>query len=60
MPILNKQGRLGEKTGKGFYAYTDRKPKPDPAVKAILLQSQQAAGFSEVCLLIAARPIFLM
>lgn len=51
IPLLNEAGRLGEKTGSGFYKYTNRKQAPDPAVKEILYNSRAAAGLSQACIL---------
>lgn len=47
IPLLNEAGRLGEKTGSGFYKYANRKPVPDPALKEILDKSRAAGGFTE-------------
>lgn len=49
IPLLNKAGRLGEKTGKGLYKYDKRKQIPDPdGVQPILQESQQKARLGEV------------
>lgn len=47
IPLLNEAGRLGEKTGSGFYKYTNRKQTPDPALKDILDKSRAAADLSK-------------
>jgi len=42
---LCEMGRLGQKTGKGWYAYgADRKPVPDPEVVALIERAAAAAG----------------
>jgi 3-hydroxyacyl-CoA dehydrogenase len=43
--ILVEMNRLGQKTGKGWYTYTeDRKPMPDPEVVALIERTATAAG----------------
>jgi 3-hydroxyacyl-CoA dehydrogenase len=43
--ILVEMGRLGQKTGRGWYTYTeDRKPTPDPDVVALIERTTAAAG----------------
>ena len=49
--LLNEAGRLGEKTGSGFYKYTNRKQAPDPALKEILDKSRSAADLSQARIL---------
>lgn len=49
IPLLNEAGRLGEKTGSGFYKYANRKQQPDPeGIKGIVAESQKRAGLQEV------------
>ncbi len=44
---LYEMGRLGQKTGKGWYKYEDgRTPIRDPEVEAMIAQTAQAAGVS--------------
>lgn len=40
LPAMVEAGRLGQKSGSGFYAYTDKKKKgvPDPTVEPLLKQ----------------------
>ena len=44
---LVERGRLGQKTGSGFFRYRpgDRTPRPDPEVAGIVLEESRAAGF---------------
>jgi 3-hydroxyacyl-CoA dehydrogenase len=45
LPILCAQGRLGQKTGKGWSRYDEnRKPSPDPEVAALIESTASAAG----------------
>lgn len=43
-----EQGRFGQKTGTGYYAYAegDRTPRPDPAVEAIIVETSKALGIT--------------
>lgn len=41
---LCEAGRLGRKTGSGWYNYASGKAEPDPAVDAIIANERQAAG----------------
>lgn len=41
---LCEAGRLGRKTGAGWYSYSDGAAKPEPAVDAIIAQERDAAG----------------
>lgn len=52
MPVvldkLVAQGRLGQKTGAGWFRYYDtRKPTPDPEVEALIVQSAAAEGIPQ-------------
>ena len=42
-----EMGRLGQKSGAGFYRYAanDRTPQPDPEIEALILEHSQAEGF---------------
>lgn len=45
LPQLCSQGRLGQKTGKGWSQYDEnRKPFPDPQVQALIETTARAAG----------------
>ena len=45
---LVEAGRLGQKTGKGWYVYgDDRKPKPDPAVVDLIRAKARDAGIPQ-------------
>jgi 3-hydroxyacyl-CoA dehydrogenase len=41
---LCEAGRLGRKTGRGWYDYASGKPVPDPAVAAIVAEARAARG----------------
>jgi 3-hydroxyacyl-CoA dehydrogenase len=41
---LCEQGRLGQKTGRGWYAYSDGKRQPDPDVEALVRAQAAASG----------------
>jgi 3-hydroxyacyl-CoA dehydrogenase len=45
---LCEAGRLGQKTGKGYYAYGDggRTPSPDPEVEALIVAASARAGIA--------------
>lgn len=44
---LHAMGRLGQKTGKGWYTYgDDRKPVPDPEIEALIRATASAAGIA--------------
>lgn len=45
---LCEAGRLGRKTGSGWYDYTTRKAQPDPEVSRIIAAEQAAAGITPV------------
>ncbi len=42
-----EMGRLGQKSGAGFYRYAsgDRTPQPDPEIEALVLEHSQQEGF---------------
>lgn len=45
---LVELGRLGQKSGAGWYAYTNgRSPKPDPAVADVIRQHAEARGIAQ-------------
>ncbi|MCW4115458.1 FAD-dependent oxidoreductase [Aurantimonas sp. MSK8Z-1] len=44
--LLCEAGRLGQKTGAGWYAYEGGKRRPDPAVEALIAEDAAAAGRS--------------
>jgi len=47
-PQLHAMGRLGQKTGKGWYTYgEDRKPVPDEDVEALIRATAQRAGIPQ-------------
>jgi 3-hydroxyacyl-CoA dehydrogenase len=47
-PRLHAMGRLGQKTGKGWYTYgEDRKPVPDAEVEALVRSTAEAAGIPQ-------------
>lgn len=48
IPLMNKAGRLGEKTGSGFYLHKARKALPDPAVQEVLAAARAASGLEKV------------
>jgi 3-hydroxyacyl-CoA dehydrogenase len=44
---LYHMGRLGQKTGKGWYVYDEnRQPKPDPEVEALIESTAREAGIA--------------
>ncbi len=44
---LHAMGRLGQKTGRGWYTYgDDRKPVPDPEIDALIRSTASAAGIA--------------
>jgi 3-hydroxyacyl-CoA dehydrogenase len=43
---LCEAGRLGRKTGAGWYSYASGKPEPDPAVEALIAEARKAAGIT--------------
>lgn len=45
---MNKAGRLGEKTGSGFYLHKARKAVPDPGVQEVLAAARAASGLDKV------------
>jgi 3-hydroxyacyl-CoA dehydrogenase/enoyl-CoA hydratase/3-hydroxybutyryl-CoA epimerase/3-hydroxyacyl-CoA dehydrogenase/enoyl-CoA hydratase/3-hydroxybutyryl-CoA epimerase/enoyl-CoA isomerase len=44
VPAMVKQGRLGQKSGRGFYRYTDKRgrPQPDPDLEPVLATYRRA------------------
>lgn len=47
-PRLHAMGRLGQKTGRGWYIYgDDRKPVPDPEIETLIRATAQAAGIPQ-------------
>lgn len=45
--LICEQGRFGQKTGAGFYRYEGgRKPVPDPAIEALIVQASKDAGIT--------------
>jgi 3-hydroxyacyl-CoA dehydrogenase/enoyl-CoA hydratase/3-hydroxybutyryl-CoA epimerase/3-hydroxyacyl-CoA dehydrogenase/enoyl-CoA hydratase/3-hydroxybutyryl-CoA epimerase/enoyl-CoA isomerase len=46
LPALVKAGRLGQKSGAGFFSYDNpkRRPEPDPKVDAIIAQYRRGNG----------------
>jgi 3-hydroxyacyl-CoA dehydrogenase len=47
--LLCEQGRLGRKTGAGWYHYVDGRPEPDPAVRALIEAERRARGIAPRC-----------
>ncbi len=41
---LAEQGRFGQKTGKGFYLYEGRSPRPDPEVEKLIVDASMRLG----------------
>ena len=41
---LAEQGRFGQKTGKGFYIYEGRSPRPDPEVEKLIVDASVRMG----------------
>jgi len=51
VPVLDwlcEQGRFGQKTKAGWYAYPDGKPVPDPIVTALVKQASAARGVTRM------------
>jgi 3-hydroxyacyl-CoA dehydrogenase len=47
-PQLHAMGRLGQKTGKGWYTYgDDRKPVPDPVIESLIRSTAEGAGIPQ-------------
>jgi 3-hydroxyacyl-CoA dehydrogenase len=47
-PKLHAMGRLGQKTGRGWYTYgDDRKPQPDPSVDDLIRTTAAQAGIPQ-------------
>ena len=45
---LNRMGRVGQKSGRGWYVYgEDRKPAPDPEVVALIRRKASEAGIAQ-------------
>ncbi|MFN8989703.1 MAG: 3-hydroxyacyl-CoA dehydrogenase NAD-binding domain-containing protein [Betaproteobacteria bacterium] len=45
--LICEQGRFGQKTGAGYYRYEgSRKPVPDPAIEALIVQASKDGGFT--------------
>ncbi len=45
--LICEQGRFGQKTGAGYYRYEGgRKPVPDPAIEALIVQASKDGGFT--------------
>jgi enoyl-CoA hydratase/3-hydroxyacyl-CoA dehydrogenase len=55
--LLNEAGRLGEKSGAGFYKHEGRKAKPDPAGVGPLIERARAAAGLKPMLLKNAREV---
>lgn len=49
LPRLCEMGRLGQKTGAGWYRYSDgdRTPIPDPEVEALIRETAREAGIAQ-------------
>jgi 3-hydroxyacyl-CoA dehydrogenase len=48
MDKLYEMGRLGQKTGKGWFVYDEnRKPSPDPEVEALIRSTAREAGIEQ-------------
>jgi 3-hydroxyacyl-CoA dehydrogenase len=44
--LLGARGRLGRKTGAGWYRYVDGRPEPDPAVLALIEAERRVLGIA--------------